>query len=150
MRIGIAICAISTGFLASACGFAADRKSPLQEKGQSACYTVCTVRLRGIVKFDTNNGPAGYGDTPAQDLKIKVPVLVLKKSISLNSYGPFMSVVDQKELQIDTTRDLSAMAGKCVEISGTLRGAVTATDITAALIILENVEVLGNVPAVAC
>lgn len=106
-----------------------------------ACYTACTVRLRGILKYEMSYGSPGFGDTPERDAKVRIPVLVLQRPISVEASGDFLPASDQTEVQIETERDLRAMSGREIEVSGTLRGAVTATDVTGIVLMLETARI---------
>jgi hypothetical protein len=131
------LCSVS--LLVTFGAFASEEKSVARSQEVSFCYTTCPVRLHGLVKYEMSYGPPGYGDTPQQDVKIQVPLLVLQKPISVNASDVFLSAADQTEIQIETSKDLRAMSGRCVEVSGTLRGGVTATDITPVVLILETI-----------
>jgi hypothetical protein len=128
-------------------------------KGQEAkiAYYPSSTVLRGELRKEHRLGPPGFGETPKEDAKVTIIVLVLKKPVTAVP-SPDKDAKDTSNLNVvsgvseiqlffegDEGPALKALAekliGKTVNVTGTVNEAIAAMDFTKLTMTASKIDV---------
>lgn len=131
---GVRISYRATGIVASSAG---------EDPSRATCYTTCVVSLIGTVEFLERPGPPGFGETPNEDVRIRVPTLKLDVPVTVEESDYYVPAVSERLLQFRWDGD-ELRKGRRVEVVGTLRGSQTAAEFTPVVVEVESYRYLGD------
>ena len=107
-------------------------------------YAPAVVRVSGTVVFEEHYGPPGFGENPATDTRVRVPVLHLDRFIRVPAPGrgginsATADTVNRLGL-LGLSIDWPRYGGKHVVLEGTLFQRETANQITAVMMQVRRV-----------
>ena len=112
-------------------------------------YEPYVVRVTGKLLTEPHYGPPNFGETPDEDQKLDVPVLILSHAVDV--CGDPTSATDQdtvrnvRKVQVVAVHlKLKAFIGRQVSLIGHLYEAFTANHYTKVLIFADSIRVADN------
>ena len=128
---------------------------PSVDTGNGNCLPLwpAQLRLSGRVRQDKKFGPPGYGENPKEDQMRTIFVLVLDRPVDVcadtTEVAPQPLLRHATEMQLTENFDGAALArhiGSRLDVFGTLRRRAWPTDYTEAIVRVDSVPQLENIP----
>lgn len=133
-----------TGFLMPVVACSASSAS---DDGRWLPYEPTVVELRGILEIQMEFGPPNYGEDPATDARLEVPMLLLESPVSVRG-DPYdqtdnATVTNMRKLQLiflSGAEDYRHLIGKSVAVAGTLSEAMTGHHFTPVVLTVKEIR----------
>lgn len=121
--------------------------SPGPEDARWLAYEPTVVTLSGVLAVQLEFGPPNYGEDPATDAKLEVPILALKVPISVRGNPDDQlnnaTVTDVRKVQLiflSGADGYTGMVGKSVTVTGTLSEAMTGHHYTPVVLTVKTIH----------